>query len=237
MKRRRLGQHYLVDQEVIRRVVSLADIKPSERVLEIGTGKGALTKELVRSGSSFLGYEVDEENYRETRMAAVGTQARIVNADAFEASPAFDVLVSSLPYSESSRFVQWLSGIAFARGVVVLQEDFVRKMLAPPGDRDYRGISALAQLCFEIRILDRVRRASFSPQPRVNSVIVSFRPKLRVTPAEVASIIRLFSLRRRRADSALAELGMQPGRGFGLRRVFSLRPDEVHLLCRPAQAG
>ena len=233
MKRRRLGQHYLVDLEAIRRIVSLAGIGPSERILEIGTGRGGITRELMGLGSSFVGYEVDRGNFEETRRAVKGTKARIVLGDAFDEKPEFDVLVSSLPYSESARFVRWLSSIAFSRAVVVLQEDFVKKMTAPPGDRDYRGVSALAQICFGIVVLDRVERASFSPQPRVNSVIVRFEPKLQVTSSEVAKVIRLFSLRRRRVDSAVAELGMKSDRSFSLRRVVSLSPEEVHRLCMP----
>jgi 16S rRNA (adenine1518-N6/adenine1519-N6)-dimethyltransferase len=233
MKRRRLGQHYLVDPEVIRKVVAFAHVAPTERVLEIGTGRGALTRELVGLGASFVGYEIDRWNFDETRRAVRGTDARILLADAFKQNPEFDVLVSSLPYSESSAFVQWLSGIKFKRAVVLLQEDFVEKILAPPGDRDYRGISALAQISFNISVLERVRRKSFSPQPRVNSIVISMVPRLRVPEAEVSNIKGLFSLRRRRVRSALAELGIEGKRDYGDRRVYALGPEEVDELCRP----
>lgn len=231
MKRRRLGQHYLVDPEVIRRVVSLADVGPADRVLEIGTGKGALTKELADLGASYLGYEVDRANFEETSALVRGTAARIVLADAFQERPDFDVLVSSLPYSESAAFVKWLSGKGFRRAVVVLQDDFVRKCMAPPGSRDYRGVSALSQICFDVRVLEDVPRTAFVPQPRVGSVIASFTPVRRIGKVEVTNIFRLFSLRRRQADSALTELGMKGAESFGRRRVNSLRPEEVHLLC------
>jgi len=231
MMRRRLGQHYLVDPEVIHRVVSLAGIGPADRVLEIGTGRGALTKELAGLGASYLGYEVDRDNFDETSNLIRGTGARVVLVDAFEERPGFDVLVSSLPYSESAAFVKWLSGMGFRRAVVVLQGDFVRKIMAPPGSRDYRGVSALSQICFDVRVLGTVPRAAFDPQPRVDSVIASFTSIRRIEKAEVMNIIRLFSLRRRRVDSALAELRMKGAGSFGRRRVNSLRPDEVHLLC------
>ena len=233
MKRRKLGQHYLVDRDVVGRIVALADIRPTERVLEIGTGRGALTKELAGLGASYLGYEVDRRNFEETWKVVPGRRARVVLADAFEQRPEFDVLVSSLPYSESSDFVQWLSQIDFARAVVVLQDDFVRKITAPPGARDYRGVSALSQLCFDVRVIERVRRESFSPPPKVGSVIVSFSPRIRIGGDEVSAIYRLFSLRRRRVDSALVELGMKQEESFGERRVYSLLPREVHLLCLP----
>lgn len=223
-----------MDHDVINKMVSLAAIGPKDRVLEIGTGRGVLTRELVGLGSSFVGYEIDRRNFEATLRAVRGTRGRILLADVFDGSPEFDVLVSSLPYSESATFVQWLSGIAFDRAVVLMQEDFVRKILSPPGTRDYRGISALAQLCFEVRVLGRVSRASFSPQPKVSSVMVLFTPRLLITKAEASQIVRLFSLRRRLADSALAELGIKRERSFGQRRVYSLTPEEVHLLCLPA---
>jgi 16S rRNA (adenine1518-N6/adenine1519-N6)-dimethyltransferase len=231
MKRHRLGQHYLVDPDVIHRVVSLADIRPTDRVLEIGTGKGALTKELAGLGSSYLGYEVDRANFAETSNLVRGTAARVVLANAFEEHPGFDVLVSSLPYSESATFVKWLSGRKFRRAVVILQQDFVGKIMAPPGSRDYRGLSSLSQICFDVKVLGDVPRAAFSPHPRVGSVIASFTPVRRIEKAEVTTIMRLFSLRRRVADSALAELGMKGTGNFGRRRVNSLRPEEVYLLC------
>ena len=214
-------------------MVALADIGPADRVLEIGTGRGALTKELAGLGASYLGYEIDRADFDETSRLVRGTRALVVLADAFEERPDFDVLVSSLPYSESASFVKWLSGIEFTRAVVVLQEDFARKIMAPPGSRDYRGVSALSQICFDVRVPCRVPRAAFTPQPRVGSVIALFSPRRRIEEGEVANVIRLFSLRRRLADSALAELGMKRAGSFGERRVNSLLPDEVHSLCAP----
>jgi 16S rRNA (adenine1518-N6/adenine1519-N6)-dimethyltransferase len=232
MKRRRLGQHYLVDGGAIRSIVESARIQPSERVLEIGTGRGALTRELAGSGRSFVGYEVDQKNYEATIDAVRGTKAHIKRGDAFREKPEFDVLVSSLPYSESATFVQWLSETKFDRAVVVLQEDFVRKITAPPGDRDYRGISALAQIAFDVRRLGRLERESFSPPPKVDSEIVLMTPKRRVNREEVLNVMRLFSLRRRQVGATLASLGISGRADYGQRRVYSLLPEEVHELCR-----
>ena len=214
-------------------MVAFADISSADRVLVVGTGRGALTGALAGRGASLVGYEVDRENYAYSCRAVQGTRTRIHLANAFEHRPLFDVLVSSLPYSQSAAFVRWLCSFRFKRAVVLLQEDFVRKILAPPGDREYRGISALSQVSFDVRVLDTVARESFSPSPRVDSAMVSFVPRQRVTPSEASNIMRLFSLRRRQVDSALAELGMEATGGHGRRRVFSLTPREVHEICRP----
>lgn len=219
-------------------MVQAAKIRPDERVLEIGTGRGALTKELVGLGRTFVGYEVDRENYERTVAVVGGAAARIHLGDAFEQEPDFDVLVASLPYSRSAVFVEWLSGLRYRRAVVLLQEDFVRKILAARGKRDYRAISALAQISADIKALSRVGRESFSPPPRVSSLIVSIRPRVRMAASELANIKRLFSLRRRYVASVLAELGMTSMKeDYGKRRVYSLSPEEVHRLCSSASGA
>jgi 16S rRNA (adenine1518-N6/adenine1519-N6)-dimethyltransferase len=231
MRRRRLGQHYLVDGNVVRQMLEVASIQDDEKVLEIGTGRGVLTIELARLGRSFEGYEIDRENYEAT-VKLVGDGLRIHLGDAFGHRPRFDVLVASLPYSRSSAFVEWLSQLPYHRAVVLLQEDFVRKAVAQPGSRDYRAVSAISQLSSSMQVVGRVARNSFSPPPRVNSVIVLVRPLSRLSSAEISNVKRLFSLRRRTVTSALAELGMA-GEGYGSRRVYSLLPAEVHALCAP----
>jgi 16S rRNA (adenine1518-N6/adenine1519-N6)-dimethyltransferase len=232
MRRRKLGQHYLVDQNIVRRIVEEAAIRPHEKVLEIGTGRGALSKALARQGKSFEGFELDRRNYEDT-VAVVGGNAKIHLGDAFERKPDFDVLVASLPYSKSATFVEWLNLVVYDRAVVLLQEEFVRKIQAAPGTRDYRAISALAQISSEIKPLWRVGRTSFSPPPRVNSLAVSFTSKVRVPKSEVSKIKLLFSQRRRRVSSVLARLEVAQTQDYGTRRVYSLTPDEVHRLCSP----
>jgi len=227
MKKRSLGQHYLIDRSVVGRLVSLAGVRSGERVLEIGTGKGVLTKELAGVASQLEGYEVDEENLRATRAALSDGKVELHLADAFEERPEFDVLVASLPYSRSSSFVEWISQTRYDRAVVILQEDFVRKVMARPGQRDYRAVSAIAQASSEIQEVGQVPRNSFSPQPRVNSVVVRLKPKRRLAPHEILAVKRLFALRRRRVGAALAKLGGTAPEGLAKRRVYTLSPEQA----------
>jgi len=232
VRRHSLGQHYLVDPEVVLRMVSAAKVKKTESVVEIGTGDGVLTQRLAGLCARLDGYEIDPENYRRTLMRIKGTSAAIHLGDGFLDKPSFDVLVSSLPYSRSQDFVEWISQVEYDRAVVLLQEDFVRKITAPPGNRDYRAVSAITQISSETRVLGRVRRDAFNPPPRVNSLMVGLRPKIRLSGMEVSRIKEIFSLRRREVSSALAHFGLQ-GResGYGRRRVYSLAPEEVYEIC------
>lgn len=227
MKRRSLGQHYLIDPSVVRRLVSLAGLTGSERVLEIGTGKGVLTKELAKETSQLEGYEVDEENLRATRANVGDLKVKLHLADAFQERPRFDVLVASLPYSRSSTFVEWVSQLLYDRAVVLLQEDFVKKVMAQPGQRDYRAISVIAQASSDIRQVGRVPRSSFSPQPKVNSVVVTLKPKRRLTVREIGAVKRLFALRRRQVGAVLAKFGGTAPEGLARKRVFALSPDQA----------
>ena len=232
MKRHSLGQHYLIDPDVIRLMISVAMVKKTESVVEIGTGEGVLTQRLAGSCARLDGYEVDPDNYKKTLGKVRGTEVHIHHADGFSERRKFDVLVSSLPYSRSQDFVEWISQVEYNRGVVLLQEDFVRKILSPPGDRDYRAVSAIAQISSEFRNLARVGRDAFQPPPRVSSALVAVRPKIRLPDEEISSIKKLFSLRRRRVSSALAQFGLRrAGERFGRRRVYSLGPAEVHEIC------
>ncbi|MDA4128439.1 MAG: hypothetical protein OK422_03120 [Thaumarchaeota archaeon] len=235
MKRRRLGQHYLVDRGVVKRILDLACIQDGERVLEIGTGKGVLTTELARISSNVEAYEVDRQNYLATRRRVDVSRVQLHPEDAFQAKPLFDVLVSSLPYSQSAGFIEWLSGMTYNRGIVILQEDFVQKITAKPGSKNYRGISVLAQISAEIVPRDRVERASFSPPPRVDSRLVFLRPRTRLEKTEIISIKRLFSLRRRRLLSAARTFGMDSKlvQSYAVDlRVYQLTPHQVHELVK-----
>lgn len=229
MRRRSLGQHYLTDGGVIGRMIELATIERRSRVLEIGTGKGVLTTELAKVAGRLEAYEVDRENYLATKNLVESGRVRLRLGDAFEAEPRFDVLVSSLPFSESSTFVEWLGRRKYERAVVILQEDFAEKITADPGDRRYRAISVIAQISAVLRTEDKVPRDAFEPQPLVNSRLVVFEHRKRLTLAIMAEIKRLFSLRRRSLGSALKQMGYRspPAERLRERRVGSLTPDEV----------
>ncbi len=204
-KRRALGQHYLTDSSVAERMVDLAAIERRHRVLEIGTGRGALTARLAGLSDHLEAFELDEGNYLVTRESGLdGVELHL--GDAFAESREFDILVSSLPYSESSRFVEWLSRHRYERAVVLLQRDFVDKLLTKPGQDAYRAISVISQLSAEVRPDLLVPRGCFVPQPRVSSVVVVMTPRSTLSPGEIGLVKKLFSQRRRKLVSALKQL-------------------------------
>ncbi len=232
MKRRSLGQHYLKDPDVARKIVELAAIRSDERVLEIGTGRGILTAELVKTTDSLEAFEIDYDNYRATKKLLDSTGLRLRFGDAFRRRPRFDVLVSSLPYSESSTFVDWLGQADYDRAIVILQDDFVEKIAAEPGERNYRAVSVIAQMSAEVSPRNMIPRDAFEPPPRVNSRLVLLTQKRRLTRKNLALTKLLFSLRRKKLRAALKKIGYETTTGGRLEdmRVNSLTPEQVHRL-------
>jgi len=216
-------------------MIKLAGVRHDERVLEIGTGKGALTKELVRLTANLEGYEIDRESYEGLKSDLGGARLVLHNEDAFKSSPVFDVLLSSLPYSESSHFVDWLSRRKYDRAVVLLQRDFALKITAAPGSPAYRAVSVISQASARVEIVSDVNRLSFDPPPLVDSSLVMMRWRRTLSAEQTTMIKRIFSQKRRTVRAALKRLGLEappsaPDPALGLRlqcRVNSLRPDSV----------
>jgi 16S rRNA A1518/A1519 N6-dimethyltransferase RsmA/KsgA/DIM1 with predicted DNA glycosylase/AP lyase activity len=247
-RRHALGQHYLTDPSVVRSIIELAAIQRAEKVLEIGTGRGALTRELVGIADHFEGYEVDKESYEALSSEMTGTSLVLHNEDAFKSSPEFDVLLSSLPYSESSAFVEWLSRRKYDRAVLLLQRDFATKITAPPSSPVYRAVSVISQASAKVEIVSNVSRLSFDPPPRVNSCLVTMKWRRTLSAEQNAMIKKIFSQKRRTVRAALKSLGLPapasaptPSEHEYLQcRVNSLRPESViamiEVLSRAEQA-
>lgn len=231
-RRRSLGQHYLVDGSVVDLIVRASGIQPGERVLEIGTGKGALTLRLGELSTHLEAFEVDETNFAATK--ALGIRGlRLHLADVFATSPDFDVLVSSLPYSESSNFVEWLSGTTYDRAVVVLQKDFVEKLMSKPGVDKYRALSVISQISSVIKVIRVIGRESFSPPPKVFSVVAEIRPRAKLSRAQTRFIKLLFSQRRRKLSTAFKNLNLETGPIGGellVKRVQDVSPLEFEAM-------
>ncbi len=234
-KTRALGQHFLADRTVLARIIDAAVIKNDETVCEAGTGNGILTKELCRAAGKVISFEVDRALFRKVQETLVFPNLEIKNMDLFRIDNIeFDVFVSNLPYSRSRDAFQWLATKNFRRAVVMLQKEFVDKIMAAPGDRDYRAITVISSHCFRIERLFNVDRKSFEPPPSVDSEVIRLFPVHRISADMIRKINLLFSQRNKKASSVAAKYGTSNA-GFGKRRIDQLAPDEIISLLESAE--
>jgi 16S rRNA (adenine1518-N6/adenine1519-N6)-dimethyltransferase len=188
--KRRFGQHFLADPRVLRRIVEEAGVVSGERVVEIGSGPGALTRALLDAGASVWAIEAD------SRMVAhLGAQGlpglRLIHDDAVrvdylhlarELGGGFR-LVGNIPYNISGPLLATLlrQRQAFVSMTLMLQREVAERLTAPAGRRSRGRLSVLAQCYCVVRPIMRLPPGAFRPPPKVESQLV----RLDVRPAPV----------------------------------------------------
>ncbi|MEW6603429.1 MAG: 16S rRNA (adenine(1518)-N(6)/adenine(1519)-N(6))-dimethyltransferase RsmA [Thermoproteota archaeon] len=221
-----LGQHMLVDRRVLAKIIDAAKIGKDEVVLEAGTGQGILTTELCKSAKSVVSYEIDKKLHNQTKARLQFQNLELVNADLFKtANLDFDVFASNLPYSRSRDALEWLATQKFDRAILMVQQEFADKLVAKPGSKNYRAISALAAQCFSIEKLFSVGRQSFEPQPRVESVVIRLIPVNTVTRRTINNLNLLFSKRNKKASAVASKASIKAD--FGDKRIDQLSPADL----------
>ena len=206
-RRKAMGQHFLVDENIADRIVAAAEITSGERILEVGPGRGVLTERLMPLGK-LVAVEKDRWLAAVLRQRFDG-ELQLIEGDALEVElPAADVIVANLPYAISSPLLFRLFDVEWGRAVLMFQEEFARRLVASPGSKAYGRLSVMAQHHVACRKLFRVSRTSFLPQPRVHSLVV--RLERRAPDYEVRDftifervVATLFQHRRKTVRNAL----------------------------------
>jgi 16S rRNA (adenine1518-N6/adenine1519-N6)-dimethyltransferase len=230
-----LGQHFLVDENLLGVIGRLARLDPGDVVLEVGPGLGVLTRYLADRVDVVQAVEVDrslEAPLRESvrdRANVLLTFGDALALDLSALEPAPTKLVSNLPYSIATPLVvESLDGVpSIGHWCVMVQREVADRFFASPRTKAYGAVSVLLQLTTRRTGFHRVPPTVFRPRPRVDSALVAFEradgPSLaRVRPVvaaafahrrkTLANAIALSGLASRAdAENALAEIGRAPG--------------------------
>jgi len=222
--RRRLGQHFLCDPTVARRILDVADVGAADAVLEIGPGLGALTDALVERAGVVRLVEMDAALAERLRTRyAEAPHVRVVTGDVLALDPATfwaDVsqsgtVVSNLPYNVSTpvlfRLLDWSA--TFPRAVLMLQREVASRIVAAPSTPDRSVLSVLIQARAVVRACFDVGPGSFHPPPRVRSTVIEVRwsstPAVPLADWEsFRTVVRAaFGQRRKMLRNALRDVG------------------------------
>jgi 16S rRNA (adenine1518-N6/adenine1519-N6)-dimethyltransferase len=186
---KRLGQNFVVEQGTVRRIASLAALRPDDIVLEVGPGLGSLTLALLEAGASrVVAVEIDKvlaDELPHTLAAhapALADRVAVVNADALSVTPetlgepAPTVLVANLPYNVAVPVVLTLLAAlpSLCRGLVMVQAEVADRLCAGPGSRVYGAPSVKLAWYATARSAGTVPRTVFWPVPNVDSKLVEF---------------------------------------------------------------
>lgn len=183
-----LGQNFLTDTTILSRIVELVNISPGDLVLEVGPGRGALTRLLAERAARVVAVEIDRklasilaEEFLGQENVTIVT-ANILRADLARLPCRYGAgnwkVAANLPYNISTQvlFLFLENRRLFSRLVLMLQKEVGDRVAALPGCKDYGALSVFCRLYFDIRREFIVRPGAFYPAPKVNSAVLSFVP-------------------------------------------------------------
>lgn len=252
--RKRFGQNFLVDGNIIRKIVAAIAPRPGDNLVEIGPGLGALTRPVLAASGHLRVVEIDRDLIERLGAEFAGQALEIHQGDALK----FDFgalggdlrVIGNLPYNISTPILFHLSEYAerIRDMTFMLQKEVVERMVAEPGSADYGRLSVMLQYRFRVDKQFDVAPGAFRPMPKVTSAIVRLtpRPPQELGARDAALLARIVSaafgqrrktlhntLRDFAADAMLAELGIDPG----LRGERLSVDDFVRIANRCADAG
>jgi 16S rRNA (adenine1518-N6/adenine1519-N6)-dimethyltransferase len=221
--KKELGQHFLVDENLLGVIGRFSGLTASDRVLEIGPGLGVLTAYLAERVAGVDAVEIDrglEPVLRERLAGYENVSLHFGDALALDLAalaPEATKLVANLPYNIATPLlVESLDGLPRIESwCVMVQREVADRLFASPGTKAYGAVSVLVQLAADRRGFHPVSREVFRPRPRVESAIVAFERK--PLPPNYAQVKRLvtagFAHRRKTLANSLAASGFASREG------------------------
>jgi 16S rRNA (adenine1518-N6/adenine1519-N6)-dimethyltransferase len=241
--RKRFGQHFL-EPAWVEKVVRAIDPRPGDTFIEIGPGRGALTRPLAARAQQVFAYEIDRDLAAELRNEAI-PNVTVVEGDVIEtltarqlapgAQPLSEIqrvpspqplrVAGNLPYNAASPIMFKLADL-FAAGVpigdatLMLQREVADRLVAAPGTREYGVLSVLLQHVATIDILLKLPAGAFRPAPKVLSALVRLRfhpplPTVASLQAFTGIVRAVFTRRRKTLANALHAVDTSGQRSFG----------------------
>lgn len=190
--KKKFGQNFLVDKNVVNKIVSDIDVKPNSLVIEIGCGDGKLTRVLCEKFNNVLGYEIDLEvkdrlfdnlsEFNNFDIIFDDFMNRDVVSDLASFSCDNLYVIANLPYYITTPIIEKLTllGIKFELIRVMVQKEVGDRFSALVGTRDYGSLTVFLNYNYDVKKNFIVSRNCFYPRPNVDSMIVSFYPKERI---------------------------------------------------------
>ena len=201
-----LGQNFLIDENILNKIVNGAEISKEDNVLEIGPGAGTLTYALARQAAKVVAVEIDSALLPVLKETLDGLDnVQVIHGDILKMDlndliqSSFDnkpfKVVANLPYYITTpiimRFLE--EELPYSSITVMIQKEVAERMAAKPGNKDYGALSVAVQFYTQPKIIGKVPSSVFMPPPKVDSIVINL--KKRSSPAvDVADTARFFQV-------------------------------------------
>ena len=183
-----LGQHFLKDENICRKIVAALQVHPFTRLLEVGPGGGALTKYLLElKDIDFKAVELDDEKVEYLQKTYPILAGKIIHKNFLDIQKPFIgkfAIIGNFPYNISSQIlfkvIEWKEDVECMIGM--FQKEMAQRVVAPEGSKTYGVTSVLTQAFFDVEYLFDVNEKCFQPPPKVKSGVIRLLPKKEVVP-------------------------------------------------------
>ena len=212
-----LGQHFLKDENISRKIVAAIEQYPHQKLLEVGPGAGALTKYLLQLPAiDFKAVELDSEKVDYLLSAYPGLKGNLIHQNFLDIDKPFTekfAVAGNFPYNISSqilfKIIEWKENIEQVVGM--FQKEVAQRVAAKEGNKIYGVTSVLVQAFFAVEFLFEVNEKCFVPPPKVKSAVIRLLPlEKQVAMKDETSFFRLvkaaFNQRRKTLRNAVREL-------------------------------
>ncbi|MBU6383096.1 MAG: ribosomal RNA small subunit methyltransferase A [Verrucomicrobia bacterium] len=222
--KRGLSQNFLIDPNILQKIVALAQVAPGEQVLEIGPGPGALTAALLDAGAKVWAVETDEVFARHLHRLQNG-RLQIYLEDFLKfpmhVLPPKIKVVANLPYHITTPILEKLFAHSFSSIVIMVQKEVAERMQAKPGTKELGSLTLFVQFYSQISASFDVPAGCFYPKPKVDSTVIRLDAKTAPTTAPFHLIRPAFQHRRKmlagilpyakeKVKQALLDIGIRP---------------------------
>lgn len=247
--KRQFGQNFVVDPNIINKIIRVADISPGECIIEIGAGLGTLTVALAQVAKKVIAIENDnlifealaeviKRDLPENKVVLVKKDAMKINWRNFLSDHGFENLqyhlVSNLPYSIASPLIITLLKDAeyINKMTVMVQKEVAQRLAAAPGSQWFSALSLKVGYFGEAKILADISPKVFFPRPKVYSSVIRITRRENIDPFEYSKVSALinkaFSQRRKMLRSSLPQLkSTEVLKSLGIKETA--RPEELAL--------
>jgi 16S rRNA (adenine1518-N6/adenine1519-N6)-dimethyltransferase len=235
-----LGQNFLRDENILRKIVESLNLRSGDVVVEIGPGQGALTKHLVDQPIILIGIEVDQRAI-DLLQQTIGEKMTLFHADVLDANlHALSEkhqkklrIIGNIPYYLTSEILFWLFDAqpVVTDATLMMQLEVARRLVAPSKNKEYGILSVFTQLYTDCEILFKVSRNCFFPRPDVDSAVVrlKFKEQLPVYDEHLfRSVVRAtFGKRRKTLRNGLKFMGLDDAVLDQISFDLTKRPEEL----------
>jgi 16S rRNA (adenine1518-N6/adenine1519-N6)-dimethyltransferase len=235
--KKKWGQNFLVDNNLLDKIIKTIDITTEENVLEIGPGQGALSEKLVDVAKSLSMVEIDPDLIKILEVHEKLSGLKIINQDILKVdldsleidSP---VVVGNIPYNITSPIIFWLIDHldSWDRAYLMVQKEVAQRLTGKIGTKDYSRVTVMTRLFFDIKICFSISPNVFLPRPKVQSAFISIEKRLDFNKNDInikkfSQVVRMaFNQRRKMLRNSLSTLNID----LDVCKVdFTRRPEQL----------